>query len=242
MTQRILRLACGAALLASAFSCKTSTSPSDSRTTTSTSSITTTSTVLTTTTIPSQTSFTVSGLIFDASSGAPLRGADVEIISGVGAGRRFQSDNSGNYAMPNLSPGNLTMRVFSPGYSIRDVGITITNADVRQDVGLTPVPLKANFIWSPDPCTMIGSNPAVNCRVDGSGSTGNITSYSWVYGARTGTGTIHNVSMTCGDFTNATATEVFTPVTLTVRDASGATSSITQSFSVKRSGGACGFQ
>src|SRR5687768_3609303 len=174
-------------LAVAAASCTKNTSTAPTNTTTTTVATTTsTTTSVVTTSIPA--TFIVSGRVTAEGTGAALGFADIEILQGANIGRRFQGASDGTYTMPNLNPGTFVARYWAPGYLTKDVTITVTTSNQTVDVQLTPVPvttttvaaLNASFTFSPNPCT-ISPGPAVNCTVDSSSSTGDITTRQWLY-------------------------------------------------------------
>jgi protocatechuate 3,4-dioxygenase beta subunit len=222
-----------------------------SSTTTTVATTTTTSAATTTTSIPAPVQFTLTGLITDATTNRPVPLADIEIIEGANLGRVFRADAAGFYTAPNLNPGTFTMRVRAFGYPSTDVrGITITNANLRVDVQLTPLPvstttttttiptLHADFVWTPDPCTI--SPPAVvDCTVDGTPSTGAITTYAWSYASKTVANNARfMLVLACSDL-SGTGTDVTVPVTLTVTDVNGGTDTVKKDVAIKKISGAC---
>jgi hypothetical protein len=232
--------------------CKNDNATPTSTTTTTVATTTTTSAATTTTTsIPTPVTFTLTGLITDATTNQPVPLADIEIIEGANLGRVFRADANGFYTAPNLNPGTFTMRVRAFGYPSTDIrGITITNANVRVDVQLTPLPvstttttttiptLRADFIWTPDPCTI--SPPAiVDCTVDGTTSNGSITGYAWSYASKTVTNNARfMLVLACSDL-SGTGTDVTVPVTLTVTDVNGGTDTVKKDVAIKKISGAC---
>ena len=57
---------------------------------------------------------------------------------------------------------------------------------VRQDGTTAPVPVRADFSFSPNPCPLVSDNPSdstrgasIKCSFNASGSEGQITNYSW---------------------------------------------------------------
>ena len=245
-----------AVLMAAAAACTKNTSEPTSSTTTTSVAATTTSTTSTVATT-SVTIFNVRGKVTSEKDGTTLQFADIEIIQGANIGKRFQGDGSGNYVMSNLSAGAFVARFWAPGYLIKDVLITLSTSDVTQDVQLTPAPptttttiaptLKANFSWSPNPCT-IGPG-GTNCTVDGSSSSGftsrgftsrgAIAKFVWNYaGKEVVNQQTVTLSFGCGDLFG-TGTNVNLSVRLTVYDDAGNLDTLDQSIPVQKSGGVC---
>lgn len=240
-----------AVLMAAAAACTKNTSAPTSSTTTTSVAATTTSTTSTVATT-SVTIFNVRGKVTSEKDGSSLQFADIEIIQGANIGKRFQGDGSGNYTMSNLSAGAFVARFWAPGYLIKDVLITLSTSDVTQDVQLTPAPvtttttigptLKANFSWSPNPCT-IGPG-GTNCTVDGSSSQGlrsrgAIAKFVWLYaGKEVVNQQMVTLSFGCGDLFG-TGTNVNLSVRLTVSDDAGNFDTLDQSIPVTKTGGVC---
>ena len=225
---------------------KNTSEPTSSTTTTAASTTTSSTTSVSTTTIPA--TFTVRGTVTSEKDGSILQFADIEIIQGVNIGKRFQGTNTGAYTMPNLSPGAFVARYWAPGYLVKDVLITITTSDLTVNVTLTPEPpktttvvttaLQANFTFSPNPCT-ISSGPSINCTVDSSTSTGEITSRKWNYAGKEIIDQItHGLSFGCGDLLGSGTNRTLS-VRLTVFDAGGNLSTVDNGVPVTIVGGAC---
>src|SRR4029450_5059704 len=171
--------------------CSKNTSEPSSSTTTTAASTTSSTTSVSTTTI--QATFHVKGTVTSEKDGTLLKFADIEIIQGANIGRRFQGDGNGAYTMAGLSPRAFVARYWAEGYLVKDVLITITTSDQTVNVQLTPEPpktttvvtttLNASFTFSPNPCTF-SPGPSINCTVDSSSSTGEITSRRWNYAGK----------------------------------------------------------
>jgi len=237
-------------LVVAAAAC-TKNSESPSSTTTTTIATTTSTAATTTTTTTAQTTFTLSGQVTDAKTKDIVKFADIEVISGVNAGRRFQGDGNGNYTAV-LTAGSFVMRAWALGYETNDVSVTLVNANLRVDVTLTPVPLtttttttvaalSANFTYSPNPCTITGLGAVVDCTVDASPSTGNIGNYEWKYKGKTVSGSASKISLAlaCSDLGSQKDDTVF--VTLTVADITIIATATTTKGVVIVKNGACGF-
>jgi len=225
--------------------------PTSTTTTTAAATTTTTAATTTTTSVPAPTQFTLTGLISDSTTNQPIPLADIEIIDGANIGRTFRADANGIYTAANLNPGSFTMRVRAFGYPSTDVRVTITNANLRVDVPIAPNPkttttttttipaLKADFFWTPDPCTISGVPPLADCTVDAISSNGNIVGYKWDYVGKTVTNNARfKLSLACGDL-SGTGTDVSVNVSLTVTDAGGGTDTVTKTVPVTKINGAC---
>jgi len=97
------------------------------------------------------------------------------------------------------------------------------------------------FSVSPSPCTISGPAATVSCVVDGSVSDARhpIVSYVWSYLGATSTDNVRlPLQLTCENTGSGRTATI--PVTLTIRDAKGATDSITQPVTVEKIG-ACGY-
>lgn len=230
-------------LAVSASTCKNSNEPSTSTTTTSVATTSTTTSVVTTS-VP--VIFSVSGKVTSEKTGDLLKFADIEIIQGANIGRRFQGDANGNYTMANLNAGAFVMRVWAEGYLVKDVAVTLTTQNLTVDVQLTPAPppttsvfpLNAAFTFLPNPCT-ISPGPSVNCTVDSSSSTGNITSRKWNYGGKEVVDQVTlALSFGCGDIFGSGSTRTVS-VRLTVFDADGNLSTVDNGVPVTIVSNAC---
>jgi hypothetical protein len=240
-------------LAVGAAACKDkTTTPTTTTTTTAAATTTTTAATTTTTSIAAPTQFTLTGRITDSGTNQGIPLADIEIIEGANIGRTQRAGADGNYTLANLNPGTFTMRVRAFGYPSTDVRVTITNANLRLDIPIAPLPvstttttsigptLKADFIWTPDPCTVSGAGPVTDCTVDAIASIGNIAGYKFDYAGKT---VLNNarfrLTLACGDLTG-TGTDVTVSVSLTVTEAgSGATDTVTKSVPVTKINGAC---
>jgi len=250
--KQILRLTATLLLVTGITACKKDDTGPSSTTTTSVATTTTTVAATTTTTsIPAATQFTLTGLISDSTTNRPIPLADIEIIEGANVGRTFRADGNGVYTAANLNPGTFTMRVRAFGYPSTDVRVTITNANLRVDVPIAPNPvstttttttvpaLRADFFWTPDPCTISGAPPVTNCTVDSISSNGSIVGYKWDYAGKTVMNNARfQLSLACADL-SGTGTDVSVNVSLTVTDAGGGTDTVTKTVPVTKINGAC---
>lgn len=249
--RKILVIVVASVMAAGSAACKKNDNAPSSTTTTSVATTTTTAATTTTTSIPAATQFTLTGLISDSTTNQPIPLADIEIIEGANVGRTFRADASGIYTATNLNPGSFTMRVRAFGYPSTDVRVTITNANLRVDVPIAPNPktttttttvaptLKADFFWTPDPCTISGAPPVTECTVDSITSIGNIVGYKWDYAGKTVTNNARfKLSLACTDL-SGTGTDVTVNVSLTVTDAGGGTDTVTKTVPVTKINGAC---
>jgi hypothetical protein len=225
---------------------KNTSEPSSSTTTTAASTTTSSTTSVSTTTI--QATFTVRGTVTSEKDGALLKFPDIEIIQGANIGRRFQGDGSGAYTMAGLNPGAFVARYWAEGYLVKDVLITITTSDQTVNVQLTPEPpktttvvvsaLNASFTFSPNPCTF-APGPSINCTVDSSSSTGDITTRRWNYAGKQVVDQItHALSFACSDLVGSGTTRTVS-VRLTVFDAAGNQSTVDNGVPVNIVGAAC---
>ncbi len=96
----------------------------------------------TTPTPPVQTSFSLSGGLFDskvASNKVP--GATLTIADGANAGKTTVSDGSGNYRMTGVMPGGFTMTISSTAeYVGKAFSVAMPSADTVVNFRLDPVP------------------------------------------------------------------------------------------------------
>jgi hypothetical protein len=249
--RKILVIVLASVMAAGTAACKKNDNAPSSTTTTSVATTTTTAATTTTTSVPAVTQFTLTGLISDSTTNQPIPLADIEIIEGANVGRTFRADAAGIYTAPNLNPGSFTMRVRAFGYPSTDVRVTITNANLRVDVPIAPNPktttttttiaptLKADFFWTPDPCTISGAPPVTECTVDSITSIGNIVAYKWDYAGKTIMNNARfKLSLACSDL-SGTGTDVTVNVSLTVTDAGGGTDTVTKTVPVTKINGAC---
>jgi len=223
---------------------KNTSEPTNSTTTTAAPTTTTSTTSVSTTTV--QATFTVRGTVTSEKDGTLLKFADIEIIQGANIGKRFQGDGNGAYTMPGLSPGSFVARYWAEGYLVKDVPITITTSDLTVNVQLTPEPpktttvtaLNASFTFSPNPCTF-SPGPSINCTVDSSSSTGDITTRRWNYAGKQVVDQItHGLGFGCGDLQGSGINRTLS-VRLTVFDGAGNQSTVDNGVPVMIVGGAC---
>jgi len=246
MRKTIAILTVVAAIGASACTKESSNGPSNSTTTTSVATTTSTTTVATTTTT-AQATFTVSGRVFSEKTNELLKFADIEIIQGANIGRRFQGDGNGGYSMTGLQAGAFVMRVWAPGYLVKDVLVTITTSNQTIDVQLTPIPpstttvtaLNADFSAAPSPCT-IDQGLVINCTLDAGMSTGTIVTYKWSYGGKdVFNEVVHKVSgLGCNAF-QGSGNIVTASIRLTVFDDVGGASSVDKGVAFQKLNGVC---
>jgi Carboxypeptidase regulatory-like domain len=86
------------------------------------------------------TSVSVSGTV-TASSGGPVTGARVEIAAGANSGQAATTDAAGRYALINLSPGAITIRITASAFVTQTVDLVPAASQIA-DVTLTPVPFQ----------------------------------------------------------------------------------------------------
>ena len=79
------------------------------------------------------TTFTLSGRVTDADTGAPLTGAAVNILDGKDAARAAVTDAGGSFRLTGLTAGGFTVRVRDDGYDSFFQGITFV-ADMSIEV------------------------------------------------------------------------------------------------------------
>ena len=79
------------------------------------------------------TTFTLSGRVFDADTGAPLAGAAVNILDGKDAARTAVTDAGGSFRLTGLTAGGFTVRVQEAGYDSFFQGVTFVT-DMSIDV------------------------------------------------------------------------------------------------------------
>ena len=70
--------------------------------------------------------FTLSGKVIDAGTGAGIAGVLVKIISGANMGKSATTDASGHYSIAGLSAGTLIVEAYLTGYAPADQMLTIT--------------------------------------------------------------------------------------------------------------------
>lgn len=126
---------------------------------------TSTATIRLTVPSPAPSTFSLTGRVTDATSGAPLAGADVRATAGANAGKSSRTDSSGRYSLDQLVAGSITLRADAnhPAYVVLDRTTTLSGA-TQSDfalprVGSTPAP-------SPSPSPSPGSGAFVDVNTD----------------------------------------------------------------------------
>lgn len=83
--------------------------------------------------------YTVSGTVVNSDTGETVPFA--EIFSRE-MDRLIQANHKGEYAIENVSPGTYTLEVLSDEYELTAVTVTVTDADVKQDINLKPLDIE----------------------------------------------------------------------------------------------------
>jgi len=81
------------------------------------------------------TKITLSGVVRDTATSAPLAGAHVEITAGANSGQSATADAAGHYALPNLTTGSMTLRASASNYLPQTTSVSPT-ADLVTDFKL----------------------------------------------------------------------------------------------------------
>jgi hypothetical protein len=89
---------------------------------------------------PTPTTFSMSGLVTDASTGSGVSGATVSVIDGPNAGKAATADGTGRYQIANLQPGGFTARARAQYYNEFAKPMTLTTNSTL-DFVLAPIPL-----------------------------------------------------------------------------------------------------
>jgi hypothetical protein len=100
---------------------------------------------------PAGQTFTLSGLISDASTSAPVQSARVQFMSGVNAGRLATTSADGRYALSGLRAGSGLVRIYGPQHAASERTYAI-GGDATLDISLTPRPL----VTTSPPFTYVG--------------------------------------------------------------------------------------
>jgi hypothetical protein len=88
---------------------------------------------------PTPTTFSLSGLVIDASTGSPVNGATVTVIDGPNAAKSASTDGAGRYQIANLQPGGFTARARAQYYNEFSKPMTLTSNGTL-DFSLAPIP------------------------------------------------------------------------------------------------------
>ena len=89
---------------------------------------------------PTPSTFTLSGVVTNASNGQGVGGATVTVLDGPARNRSATTDGAGNYSIANISESGFTARAQAQYYTERSEGITLTG-DRIQNFGLQPIAL-----------------------------------------------------------------------------------------------------
>ena len=79
--------------------------------------------------------FTLTGLVSDDRTGAPIAAATVQTVGGANGGKSSSTDANGSDSIPGLAGGSVTIRVAANGYDTIEQVVTIA-ADVKIDLKL----------------------------------------------------------------------------------------------------------
>ena len=85
---------------------------------------------------PPPTTFTLSGRVADAATGAPLGAVSVTIVDGANVSRTTSSDGTGSFSLAGLRPGGFTLRLRLDGYDSVFRNVTFV-ADMSLSMELT---------------------------------------------------------------------------------------------------------
>jgi hypothetical protein len=78
-----------------------------------------------------------------ASGGGPIAGARIDIATGANSGQGTATDAAGRYALANLSPGDVTLRITAAAFVTQTVDVPLETNRVA-DVTLMPVPFQSH--------------------------------------------------------------------------------------------------
>lgn len=88
----------------------------------------------------------LSGIITDLVTGNPISGATIDLIKGGATIASVISDNSGNYLVNSLAPGQYTIRVSANNYqSSLQVAIVVSDVTGVLNIGIQPTPGSINI-------------------------------------------------------------------------------------------------
>ncbi len=116
------------------------------------------------------TTWTVSGVVRDDSTGEPVAGASVSVQDGPNADKSGVTDSSGAYVLAGLLEGGFTLRASASGYRAVFQGVSLTE-NRTVEFSLTPEPglgVGATIVFRTNnacPCTRGGNT--INVKVDG---------------------------------------------------------------------------
>jgi hypothetical protein len=79
--------------------------------------------------------FTLTGVVSDDRTGAPIAAATVQTVGGANGGKSSSTDGNGSYSIPGLTGGSVTIRAAANGYDTIEQVVTIA-ADVKIDLKL----------------------------------------------------------------------------------------------------------
>jgi len=93
---------------------------------------------------PPPRTYTLTGVVSDAATGRAIEGATVTVLDGPDAGKSSVTTAAGNYSIPGLNTGSLTIQAKANAYDTSSVSVTLaedTRLDLklrRTDTGPTP--------------------------------------------------------------------------------------------------------
>jgi len=96
---------------------------------------------------PQPSTFTLSGRVVDADTGAPLASAVVNILDGRDAGRAAVTDAAGSFRVTGLTAGGFTVRVRDDGYDSFFQGVTFI-ADMSIEVRMKAAKQTLSGTWT----------------------------------------------------------------------------------------------
>ncbi len=88
---------------------------------------------------PQPQSFTLAGVISDAATSMAVGGAAVRATDGAGTTRTDTTDGNGDYSLPALREGAVSLTVTASSFQSATRTINLTS-DMRFDISLTPIP------------------------------------------------------------------------------------------------------
>jgi hypothetical protein len=74
---------------------------------------------------PTTQTYTLTGVITDIATHAAIAGAQLDVLTGVNAGKSATTDTSGTYVMRDLTADGFRLRASAPGYDSGEQGVTV---------------------------------------------------------------------------------------------------------------------
>lgn len=104
---------------------------------------------------PPPQSYTLTGVITDASTHARIVGARLDVLTGINAGKTALTDGTGTYAFAGLLPDTFRLRASADGYATGEQGVTVP-ANPQADFELRAISSACAYAVDPTGSQTIG--------------------------------------------------------------------------------------